>query len=357
MGGVDRPLGNGDDGDRIPDEQLLEHAESVAPAPEPRESRTRQEHADTIPAPGRVNQEAQSPPERGDSSEADDSVPRPPYLTLEEHAERISDVLNRLIKAHAADLPSDHQHTTDRDRKQWTAERNRIQGEIVRDIYSSASEVPCEYKATIVGGLPGAGKTTILSQLSQIDQSKYLTINPDHIKEVMARRGLIPEVEGLSPMEASELVHEESSTIAKQLAHKAQLDGKNVIWDITMSRLDSTKERIADLRAAGYTQIDGIFVDISIDTSLRRTQARHREDDDKWLAGEGLGGRFIPPKVIQRQVDSEWGSKSRKHFEIIKTDIDNWVVLDNDVDGRPATLMETSAQPKASQHSREERTA
>ena len=36
-------------------------------------------------------------------------------------------------------------------------------------------------------------------------------------------------------MEASELVHEESSYLANQLALRAQSDGKNLIWDITMS--------------------------------------------------------------------------------------------------------------------------
>ena len=57
----------------------------------------------------------------------------------------------------------------------------------------------------------------------------------------MARRGMIPEVEGLSPMEASDLVHEESSYLARQLALRAQADGKNLIWDITMS--DQEKQR------------------------------------------------------------------------------------------------------------------
>ena len=55
-------------------------------------------------------------------------------LTVLEHEERTSDVEDRLVKAHAADLASDHQHTTDPDRQQWTAERDRIHGEIVRDI-------------------------------------------------------------------------------------------------------------------------------------------------------------------------------------------------------------------------------
>ncbi len=80
-----------------------------------------------------------------------------------------------------------------------------------------------------------AGKPTVLDEHAGIDRSQYLTINPDDIKEAMARRGLIPELDGLSPMEASDLVHAESSHVVKRLARRAMDDGKNIIWDITMS--------------------------------------------------------------------------------------------------------------------------
>ncbi len=73
-------------------------------------------------------------------------------------------------------------------------------------------------RAIIAGGLSGAGKSTVLDHYAGIDRSQYLTINPDDIKEKMADRGLIPQVDGLSPMEASDLVHEESSYIARRLA-------------------------------------------------------------------------------------------------------------------------------------------
>lgn len=288
--------------------------------------------------------------EPNNDTENDDEVgDRSRPLTALEHEDRTSDVEDRLVKAHAADLASDHQHTTDPDRQQWTAERDRIHGEIVRDIYSEATSVPCEYRAIIAGGLAGAGKSTVLSAQLGIDQSQYLTINPDDIKEKMARRGLVPEVEGLSPMEASDLVHEESSVIAKQLAHRAQLDGKNLIWDITMSSRESTQERIDALRSAGYNRIDAVFVDIPIETSIRRTQARHREGHDMWRAGEGLGGRYVPPEVILRQADPDWGSKNRKHFEAAKVAVNNWIVLDNSVDGNHAIVVESS-KPKNANH-------
>ena len=130
-----------------------------------------------------------------------------------------------------------------------------------------AADVPCERRAIIAGGLSGAGKSTVLDEYAEIDRSQYLTINPDKIKEEMADRGMIPAVDGLSPMEASDLVHEESSYVARQLALLAQADGKNIIWDITMSSQAKIERRIGELRAAGYTSIEGIFVDIPVETS------------------------------------------------------------------------------------------
>lgn len=320
-------------------------------------------NTDQPSSPDHPGEEPAEPEERHYNPTDDEHGKRPVGLGEHGHPkdeqlddeDRGNDVLDRLRKAHAGDLATDHANTTDRDNKQWTAERNRIHGEIVHDLLDGASTVPCEYKAIIAGGLPGAGKTTILTEQAGIDLTKYLIINPDEIKEVLASRKLIPEIEGLSPMEASDLAHEESSVIAKHLAHRAQEAGKNIIWDITMSRLESTQERIDSLRASGYGQIDAIFVDIPIEVSIRRTQARHREGQESWQAGQGMGGRFIPPEVIRNQADPEWGSKNKKNFETIKPSINDWAVLDNGVDGRRAILLDSSDLHKGSPNPHEKR--
>jgi len=169
-------------------------------------------------------------------------------------------------------------------------------------------------------------------------------INPDNLKEDMARRGMVPEIDGLSPMEASDLVHEESSYLARQLALRAQRDGKNIIWDITMSTQKSTEKRIDDLREAGYGRIDGLFVDIPIEISIKRTEARHREGHHHYRGSEGLGGRYVPPEAVQRQANSEWGSKNRKTFDAIKSKFNAWSIYDNSVDGRRAVLRESSTE-------------
>jgi predicted ABC-type ATPase len=256
-----------------------------------------------------------------------------------EWAEHVTEVRDGLADAATEGRATNWRHTVDPDHQQWSPERNRVQGAIVADLYERVRDVPCEGHAIIAGGLGGAGKSTVLGSHAGIDLSRYLTINPDDIKEEMARRGLIPHVEGLSPMEASELVHEESSFIAKRLALRASADQKNVIWDITMSSLDSTERRIDGLQEAGYS-VDGIFVDIPVETSVSRAEFRHRSGHEDYRAGIGLGGRYVPPEVIRAQADDDWGSGNRKTFEAVRYRFGQWSRYDNSVDGRAPVLVE-----------------
>jgi predicted ABC-type ATPase len=234
-----------------------------------------------------------------------------------------------LDKARADGLATDQQHTIDPAREVWSGQRDAMHDSIIDDLYARASDVPCERRAIIAGGLPGAGKSTVLEHYADIDRSQYLTINPDDIKEEMGRRDMIPPVSGLSPMEASDLVHEESSYVSRQLALRAQADGKNVIWDITMSSRASTERRIDELRSSGYMRIEGVFIDIPVEISVSRADSRHREGQDDCRAGDGLGGRFIPAEMIRAQADPEWGSRNRKTFEEVKALLDRWCLFDN----------------------------
>jgi predicted ABC-type ATPase len=262
-------------------------------------------------------------------------------LSDAEWREHVAEVRDGLEDAERAGLSTEKVHTIDEARQIWTHERDLIHDEIIDELYQAAANVPCDGKAIVAGGLGGAGKTTVLRERAGIDLTQYLTINPDQVKEKLAERGLVPSIAGLSPMEASALAHEESSHIAKRLARRAEADHKNVVWDITMSSRESASARITKLRSEGYA-VEGIFVDISTETSVRRAEARHREGHVDYLCGTGLGGRYLPPEVIRSQADPEWGSKNRKTFEEVKRQCDSWRLYDNSVDHRPAVLIEAS---------------
>ncbi len=266
-----------------------------------------------------------SPRYAGESLPADKVRP----LTDSEHAEHVADVKTRLSTARAARLATDFRHTIDPRQEIWSAERRTIHDQIVRERYAAARQVPSERWAIVAGGLPGAGKTTVLRDYAGIEQARYLVINPDLIKADLATRGLIPLVNGLTPMEAAELVHEESSHLAKRLARMAQADGRNVIWDITLSEADSASRRVESLRSGGYTLVTGLFVAAGVEICIERADARYRQGHDAYRAGSGLGGRFVAEEMIRVQADATWGSRNRANFELLKQRFDAWSVYDN----------------------------
>ena len=213
----------------------------------------------------------------------------------------------------------------------WLPERDALHHEIAAELYARAAHVPRDGRAIIAGGLGGAGKSTVLRDHMGVDAGEYLTLNPDDVKEIMAERGLIPDVPGtdLSPMERAALVHEESSAITQLLAHMAYQDQTNVIWDITMSSQSSVDSRVSALRRHGYNDVVGVFVDIPVETSVDRALTRYRRGQDLYRAGHGPGGRFVPPAVIRAQQTPEGITVNRQTFDAMQGQFDTWTVFDN----------------------------
>jgi hypothetical protein len=253
------------------------------------------------------------------------------------HTQRVEAALNA---AFTAGQTTDKVHTVNGEGAVWLPERAQAHKDIIDALWTKAANVPRDGEALIAGGLGGAGKSTVLRGGAGVDQSRFLTINPDDVKEEMVRRGLVPAVEGLSPMEASPIVHEESSHIANMLAKRAYAERVNVIWDITMSRQASVAKRIDELRAAGYDTVDAVFVDIPVETSVERALGRHRRGMESFRAGSGTGGRYVPPALIRANASNAASSANREVFDGLRGRFTSWVVFDNSVAGRDPVKVE-----------------
>lgn len=203
--------------------------------------------------------------------------------------------------------------------KTWSPERQKAHEKILAELLDKYKNVPCERKAIFSAGLPGAGKTTVLTTYEKLDTNNYATVSSDDIKEILAEKGLIPEVEGLTPMEASTLVHEESSHLANQLLIELGKQGKNTIYDFTCSSKSGAIKRIGILLGHEYSTDDMqfVFVDIPIETAKQRAVGRYKyglndgiQNDiyNNKLAEEGrkdeqkitVGGRYLPESVINQ---------------------------------------------------------
>lgn len=182
---------------------------------------------------------------------------------------------------------------------EYTKERHLAQQEIIEDVLKAHDKVPCEGKAVLSGGMGGAGKTTVLTRYLGMDTSQYITINPDDIKEIMAERGMIPTLRGLTPMECSTLAHQEASYISALIMKSAIAEKRNIILDGTMASMKSMRRRTGQLRDGGY-HMSAVFVDITPETSQKRATSRYQRGMSKYTTSrEGQGGRILPASVNQ----------------------------------------------------------
>ena len=139
-------------------------------------------------------------------------------------------------------------------------------------------------------------------------------------------------------MEASALIHEESSHIANLLAARALHDKKNIIYDITMSSKGSVQKRLKKLADAGYKKPQGVFVDIPVETSVARALGRHRHGLEEHRQGSGHGGRYVPPSVIRKSSSSTSNSANRDVFDALAPQFGSQRIFDTSGQGAPREL-------------------
>jgi hypothetical protein len=198
----------------------------------------------------------------------------------------------------------------------WSDEFYELMLDLADEIYTEKKydARPKDHKALVTGGLGGSGKSTTLEKLKDLKAidslGDWITINPDDMKEEMVARGLFPKIEGVSTAEMANIMHGVSAELAHLLGERALSEGHNVIFDVTMGggsmkQADGTvgsraNEIVGDLQNAGYSDIHGLFMDITVDNSIRNAKARHQRGLEDLRAGRSTeGGRYVPERVIQ----------------------------------------------------------
>lgn len=239
-------------------------------------------------------------------------------------------------------LTTDALHTIDEKRQVYTPERTAQQDKLLDEAEAKlATGIPAERVAVVMGGLPGAGKTTALRGHAQsvgIDPSQFAEVGADNFKEAIVEHGMVERYPGLPPMEAAELIHQESRKLAERFFGRLVEKGTNIALDSTMSNSAPFLGRegyIERLRAAGY-KVKMIFVDTTPETSLRRAKKRHLLGMDS-----PNGGRTIPDYAITGEASRSqrgFNSRARDTFEDLKSRADEWYLFDSEVDGAPPLL-------------------
>lgn len=269
-------------------------------------------------------------------------------LTDEEFTLHVKHLENEVGQALDAGRSTDRVFTTDQARQVWDSDRAAQHAQIIREFLDKQVNVPSQRQAMLMGGMPGAGKTTILNSHPNplLHLSNFAVINADDFKEELARRGMVPELPGLSPLEASALIHEESSQLFNLALAELTRRGKNVALDATMKTFSSAERRVADLKGKGYN-VGTVFVDIPVPESARRTEARYRRGLEKYRQGTNpLGSRHVPAHVLTAAEAEPGVSAPRKNFDALRGELAWWELWDNS--GKQPVLTEQSQAPEPS---------
>lgn len=238
-------------------------------------------------------------------------------------------------------LDTRDQHTANGDGSTWEPDRASLHAEILRDYLDKQADVPSQRHALVLGGLPGAGKSTLFRQKG-ISPKDYAVVSADTFKEELARRGMVPEVAGLSPMEASTLAHEESRHLTNLALAELERRGKNIAVEVTLSKLPPSARLVSDLKDHGYT-VTGILADIPAELSADRAGRRYRSELEAYRRGSNpLGGRYIPRHdllIAEAQPGETWPQRT---FGRLKDQFSYWERWDGSQ--TPPVLAEKASQ-------------
>ena len=227
----------------------------------------------------------------------------------------------------------------------WTAERHTAHEEMWDELLTNveAAGIPQDRDAFVLGGLPGAGKSSVLRPGGPAEAfgvvawepgtdipegTTHVSINPDIVKEMLIDRGMLPEgiSPDLKPMEQVTFLHEESSYLAKQFSKRLGDLGYNIVLDNTMDSEHGMLKRMTPLARQGYT-FRGLFVDIPVDESRASAKARYERG-----AFTEKGGRFVPSSVMGNRTSTRGTmSKNRDAMDDLVADdwFTEWQVIDN----------------------------
>lgn len=230
--------------------------------------------------------------------------------------------------------------------KVWDAARLEVHEELLQFYRNLWVDVPRERKVLFSGGLPGAGKTTMLQEHAGVQVGSYAFLSPDELRGWLAARGYLPSIPGFTPMEVSASAYNEVVHLTMLLQKEAVDSGLNAVYDTTLGYKDAALEKILVFKAADY-QVSAIFVDVDVDTALRRCEARHLAGFELWADGVGEGGRLMPRSALlkQRSSDSKHLSKARGVFDELVSE--GWFfsaqVYENMTDGSHPVLVTSTS--------------
>lgn len=209
----------------------------------------------------------------------------------------------------------------------WSKERYQQMWRLVREYakQKNIDSIPRERKGVVFGGGSGTGKTSLrnslvgdkaLPELGEINEETYGIVDPDEFKAWGWQHGIFDHLKdrlpGIAPGEMADLIHEESSAMAKMYQLMLQQRGANVVIDKTLMGVDDDGKMLPDERNPAVKAVNqlvraqydpyGILIDAPPEFSHTAANGRYQNNARKWLGFEGMPGGTIPNTPRSRQT-------------------------------------------------------
>ncbi|MCK9597909.1 MAG: zeta toxin family protein [Sphaerochaeta sp.] len=209
-----------------------------------------------------------------------------------------------------------------------TEERMAVYQEYIDKEFSQYKPVPAGKTPHLLltGGLPGAGKSTMLRQPMFEKVTKVsVDVDADSIRAYLAKK------DGLDKVGAHAASYQDETDIVVNAMLSRARDGRyNVIYDSTMKKAEGLEKTIQLFKENGY-DTEAAFLEISLENSMYRATKRYLE-----------GTRFVDPAYIATH-----DHKNIQTFLRLINNVDKWSHWNNEVPfGSPPELINSSRKRK-----------
>jgi len=192
----------------------------------------------------------------------------------------------------------------------WTRDRAILHEKIARDIVDNSQIATKDPEFLMTGGYPGSGKTTILNQAFPGWRKKFVHIDSDMVKDLLAKYDGIDNVGWRAAA-----YHEEADAVLDLIFDLARYENRHILFDGTMKSAEKMKLIINNYKKSGYKMISA-FADLPMEQAVQRAIERYY----------GTSGRFVDPIYIVTH-----GNQNIATFQELKKLVESWIHYNTNV--------------------------
>ena len=204
-----------------------------------------------------------------------------------------------------------------------TTARRKLHKKLARKITDGGQVARAgEQEFLTTGGYPGSGKSSILNRAFPNWQKKYVHIDSDYIKTLLAAEDGIEKLGWRAYM-----YHDEADFVISEIFKLAQRENRHILFDATMKSPQKITGLISQYKELGY-KVTTAFADLPLEQSMERAIARFF----------GKSGRFVDPIYIITH-----GNSNITTFNSLKDIVDSWMQWNTNVPfGTKAYMLDSS---------------